>query len=909
MRRDQLEDGLPSSFDFSALKLARPEAAAKPATLSTETTDFPGLPGPDSPVLLLDGTPVTATANSAGDSDAFVFTIDSPTQIVFDIIGTTFGIGTIYRWVNGFAYQMAFQPLSYPSAGTVFLTEPGDYFYLYTSPVAGIEYSAWVRAVTDDQPNSYNGVTTALVPGTSQTGTMDMPGDMDVFYIDVEAGDAIRFQSSLTGPNTQFILSGYNSDFTVSTLTVHATDGLIEHVFSAAGRYYLYAGSSQDYTGTTYTIQTSLIEDTEPSGTSTTLSISPGGSYSGAVDYPGDTDWIAIDLVHDQLVSANLSNLSFSGRLAIHDANGVQLTETAYEISGFQAPSTGRYYISVTAPNLGYPYPPETGPYTLNVTSIPDDYGASVTTSATLPTDGTPLTGTVNFADDADWFRLTSDVTQTYRIVFEATARANFNPLLLIYDDEGVETLRFPQWRPQLGTNTIVFIQTVQAGETIYFSPLGFALGATYTASATPVADDQTDPVPLQLDGTPLTGVINYEYDADNFTITVTETGRIEFSAMPPDNPGLSSNFVFTLSGQGIETQILQLETTGGSAGWVGVVDWLPVGTYNLAVQYDNGYLTDYVVTATHISDDHPNQAPAEYTLDGFGGTLAGAFEYFDDMDVVGVNLPASGYYHARFASVDGSFDATAFGFLDANGQLLWSVGETSAGQSEVLIDNAGAGQYFLSLQSGVPARFGFDTIGDWRLELTYLLTAGNDQMVASNSGDRIDGLAGNDLIFGLDGNDVLFGGIGDDAVVGGLGNDRVEGGAGNDKLVGGSGRDVFVVGTGGADSISDFHPTWDRLVIDAASGNTSFASLNIQQVGQDVLVTFANGSSVRIIGATRELIGLHNIEMPPLPSSAEDPGLPELQALPYADAYDPKDWREPVFTFEPLHDPDWHLA
>ncbi len=114
--------------------------------------------------------------------------------------------------------------------------------------------------------------------------------------------------------------------------------------------------------------------------------------------------------------------------------------------------------------------------------------------------------------------------------------------------------------------------------------------------------------------------------------------------------------------------------------------------------------------------------------------------------------------------------------------------------------------------------------------------SAGDDNLMGTNSADTIDGLAGNDMIIGLAGNDSLIGGQGDDSLRGEAGDDTLAGGAGYDSAqydfsesgtavsftvaaADGSGNstqadgqggtdtltgieEVFVVGSGGADTL-----------------------------------------------------------------------------------------------------------
>ncbi len=99
--------------------------------------------------------------------------------------------------------------------------------------------------------------------------------------------------------------------------------------------------------------------------------------------------------------------------------------------------------------------------------------------------------------------------------------------------------------------------------------------------------------------------------------------------------------------------------------------------------------------------------------------------------------------------------------------------------------------------------------------------TAGNDTLSATDSDDLFNGLAGNDT---------LRGGLGNDTLIGGDGNDLLHGGSGDDRLIGQMGADSFLFDTGaafnasdiGLDTLVDFTPTADRIILD----KTSFTAL-----------------------------------------------------------------------------------
>ncbi len=85
----------------------------------------------------------------------------------------------------------------------------------------------------------------------------------------------------------------------------------------------------------------------------------------------------------------------------------------------------------------------------------------------------------------------------------------------------------------------------------------------------------------------------------------------------------------------------------------------------------------------------------------------------------------------------------------------------------------------------------------------TQLGDSGHNNMVASATGEALDGGAGNDVLLGGAGNDVLAGGDGNDAMRGGAGNDAMYGGAGANLVSGGAGFDRIHTGQG-ADRVRD---------------------------------------------------------------------------------------------------------
>ena len=102
-----------------------------------------------------------------------------------------------------------------------------------------------------------------------------------------------------------------------------------------------------------------------------------------------------------------------------------------------------------------------------------------------------------------------------------------------------------------------------------------------------------------------------------------------------------------------------------------------------------------------------------------------------------------------------------------------------------------------------------------------------------------------NDLLHGMSGNDTIRGMAGADKLFGDEGADRIAGGEGNDFLTGGAGADIFEFLAGdGDDVILDFHSRGkgqDRIDLSDHDGAASFADLEIQDAGKNVVITIGD--------------------------------------------------------------------
>jgi predicted extracellular nuclease len=147
---------------------------------------------------------------------------------------------------------------------------------------------------------------------------------------------------------------------------------------------------------------------------------------------------------------------------------------------------------------------------------------------------------------------------------------------------------------------------------------------------------------------------------------------------------------------------------------------------------------------------------------------------------------------------------------------------------------------------------------------------AGDNNLVGTNSSEKLDGGAGNDTLSAGGGADTVAGGLGNDMMLGGSGSDSLSasdgtdtlvGGDGNDVLSGNRGNDLFVFGAGfGHDIIIDYQ-AGDRVQFQPGTGFASFSDVasHMAQSGINVIITDAAGDTLQINSTTIATLTSHS--------------------------------------------------
>lgn len=259
--------------------------------------------------------------------------------------------------------------------------------------------------------------------------------------------------------------------------------------------------------------------------------------------------------------------------------------------------------------------------------------------------------------------------------------------------------------------------------------------------------------------------------------------------------------------------------------------------------------------------DDQLHGGPGNDSLIGGPGTdsLEGgdgndSLQFSPGASLGGIN------YESDYYDGGPGYDQIVFGYFD-RGENDRVILDLDLNTYDVIVTASGA---IVSVQG-----FLYDIEDVWGTSGDDILRGGDisdNNMYGGEGNDEIYGFGGNDNLIGGQGNDVVYGGPGDDVVGGEPGADLVVGGDGNDVvsgaesgvgdqtddvLWGGNEDDVVPVGDDtfhfrrefGIDTVMDYQQDEKIHLAGYLGGfwrnDLSFSSLNIDEVGNDIVVSF----------------------------------------------------------------------
>jgi Ca2+-binding RTX toxin-like protein len=219
-------------------------------------------------------------------------------------------------------------------------------------------------SVLSDDYAATIGTTGHLLIGGTKSGSIESPGDIDWFKVQLNTDTTYRFETrgdSVNGALSDLYLElidstgaslgyAYSTNYLASlTYTVHGS-----------GTYYVAASGFSSATGS-YTVSATGVFDDYSNSTLTTGSLLVGNDAAGSIDFSGDHDWFKISLTggvsyqFEILGSQTSENPLSYPSLRIYGETG-QLLSGIYDLDSqklFTALSNGTYYLDVSGAGTG----------------------------------------------------------------------------------------------------------------------------------------------------------------------------------------------------------------------------------------------------------------------------------------------------------------------------------------------------------------------------------------------------------------------------------------------------------------------------------------------------------------------------------------------------------------------------
>ena len=648
--------------------------------------------------MVVVGGSATGTIEPPGDDwDWFAVELEAGQAYRFDLEGSATGGGTLRDpYLRGiYDSEGRYQSGSYNDDSGVgknsrvdFAAAEGATYYVMVGGAGeGGTYTLAVTEISDDYAADRTTTGRVVVDG-SATGNVEYNRDTDWFAVELEAGQAYRFdlEGSSTGGGTlrDPVLTGIYDSAGRQSVGYHDGGGVDRNSRAyfapdEGATYYVSAGAFADYQGT-YTLRVTDLGPVSVSEGGTDLpanSTTPGrvmvdSSATGNIEYSGyssgDRDWFAVDLEADKMYRFDLEGSpTGNGTLrdpylrGIYDANGDRIDGTSDWSSGvglnsrvFFTPDEGAtYYISAGSNRY------HIGTYTLTVTDVtgyPDDYAADATTTGTVVVGGS-ATGDVEYRGDADWFAVTLEAGKAYYFDLKGSPTGDGtldDPYLRgIYDEEGDRFDRTRSDDTGVGQRNSRALFTPDEDATYYVSAGAYGnYQGTYTLAVSEISDDYAaDPATTGTvvpDGS-ATGDVEYHGDRDWFAVTLEagKTYRFDLEGALDGGGNLWNPYlrgIYDANGELIDGTA---DDDSPGVDRSSQVYFRPDEDATYYVSAAGAYRDatgTYTLVVTEISDDYAADPTTTGTV-AVGGSAMGNIEPLGDRDWFAVDLEADKAY------------------------------------------------------------------------------------------------------------------------------------------------------------------------------------------------------------------------------------------------------------------------
>ncbi|SFV01828.1 DUF4214 domain-containing protein [Pseudoduganella namucuonensis] len=578
----------------------------------------------------------------------------------------------------------------------------------------------------------------ALAVGGQTAGKWEARDDGDWFRITLGASQWYTFE--LSG-DAGFVpkeskLGVFNADgVELSYIIPTAAGSPVKLNFMAVGGgdYYVMARDlrAAGYSPIGYTLKafSGLAGTGDSRATAEALTL--GQATRGTIDSGSDVDYYKVALQEGKTYTLAPSwnpdgGSGLNGTMRVEDADGKAVTSVYGASGSFTATRTGDYYIAASNPYSS------TQAYALTLGAAPDDHGASETGAGAL-TVGSRATGTLNVAQDKDWYGVALAAGTTYWFTLgtapttsSGAGYASSSAVLKVMDADGNTVATSSPG--SVGSGAYVLLQYVPGKSGSYYVEVADQSGRTGNyaiAAALGDVDDHGDTTATATTlavGATLTGrlAIGTDTDVFKFAVQAGSTYMIEMTARDAAGgatPSLATHTGNGYSGDGVVgytkpgVTSYKLYTASHSGDY-----YLSVS--NSAKRGDSGYTLK--VSAPPADDYAAAKTTAGEVAIG-GGATTGKIDYTGDVDWIKVTLQFGARYAFQLrgaGSGEGTLDGGSLAM--ASGAQAGSAYLTNERDGIYTFTSQTGGDYYLAVHGKASSTVG-DGTGSYTLTAVAL--------------------------------------------------------------------------------------------------------------------------------------------------------------------------------------------
>jgi hypothetical protein len=635
----------------------------------------------------------------------------------------------------------------------------------YSSTSAGTAYTLTASSGEADDFGGTMASATALDFGVPVSGKVQSPDDIDMFKVSLSAGVTYRVDLTIDNGPSNYGFRMTDSGGTSISQSSFNTDKFFTYTPTKSGDFYLSQAGNYATTaaGQAYTVAVSTPVDDFSANTATTGRLAVGSSAKGELEAGGgDADWYAVTLNAGgyywfsvdgaQEGGGTLSNYTYGALMRLLDAKGSVMAtgyggyNTTSIILPYAAAAKGTYYLEVSSPG-------GVGTYTVRAkVGEVDDYGNDTAHAAAM-TAGAAVKGKLELTSDTDMFKLTAEAGVTYKLQLApgAAGGLNVNAYATLDVSTGVNEYVYARAQYDSPNQITRVFEASKSGD--YYFKVGTSIyggTGTYVLSATSLGKDDFPATNLTTGllapDQPVQGVIGVADDHDWIKVhldagrtyvfdlqgTLSGGGTLNTSNSSVGMSLTSANGytgVYSTTAAG-EPRISYIAPASGDYYLDVHGDGSKTGTYTLVETLTNGDVTPPHLLSSTLQDGAANVSPVapKFTLTYDEAVLVGSGITLTD--ATGATLVPTGY-----------------------GQVLaMGLGKTLVIDPHLNLRPGMA--YTLSLPEGsVLDLAGNKVAGSQAYKFTTAPavgqgTPGNDFLIGSLKGVKLDGGAGIDTVY-----------------------------------------------------------------------------------------------------------------------------------------------------------------